>query len=116
MPRKPSDVSKDVAQRIIAAKPPEFSDTDWANLTRLTPQILSNYRSGSGASLKAVASVVEGTKINARWLLTGEGPQWQPDSEEPTVVHRQAVTAVLQQVRECLADIEQREIGGSRRR
>lgn len=90
------DLSKFVAQQILALQEPGEMDSEFADRVGLTRQTVSNYKHNRhGASLEALRTVAEQTGVSYRWLITGEGPRVRPDTPEEAQVRLEEIRRVL---------------------
>lgn len=97
-----------VARRILELKQPGEADSDFARRIGLSPQQISNYRAGSGASVEAVATIITRTNTNPRWLLTGDGPQVHAADADSEQAFRSGAELVTNELRRLLAEVEHR--------
>lgn len=98
---------RQVAQRILSLKQGDETDSAFARRLGLTPQLVSNYRSGRhGASLDAVIEVVRHTEVNPRWLLTGEGRRDGAGGEEGEEVVPRILGEVIDSVDGLMEELE----------
>lgn len=103
-----ASIAVQVAQRLLELKRSGEGDADFARRLGLSPQQISNYRAGSGASVDAITAVVSRTDVNPRWLLTGDGPVHVPTGESPQRDYRAGAESVVDEVRRLLDGIQQR--------
>jgi transcriptional regulator with XRE-family HTH domain len=70
-----SSRGREIAQRILRLRRDGEGCAEFARRIGLSPQMVSNYRSGlHGASVEAVSAVCTAAPVNAHWLITGTGP------------------------------------------
>jgi transcriptional regulator with XRE-family HTH domain len=70
-----SSRGREIAQRILRLRRDGEGFAEFARRVGISPQVVSNYRSGlHGASVEAVSAVCMATPVNAHWLITGTGP------------------------------------------
>ena len=93
-----SDLSRQVAGRILSLKGHGEDDKAFAERVGLTPQLVSNYATGTnGAGLAAIAKVVARVPdLSANWLLTGSRPIYlrEPSVAEAAAIEEAAGMAV----------------------
>jgi len=101
-------LTRSVAERILSLKRSDETDSSFARRIGVSPQVVSNYRSGSnGASLEILAAVVRNTEASAHWLVTGDGSRFRvPDEARHAVV--QAVESFASDAERLLRDLRAR--------
>ena len=110
MPKHPrSTLSRDVAERIVQAKPADYTLSEWAEKIGVTPQAMTNFsKRYSGVSLNTLASIVQKTGLSAQWLLTGDEsiPMWEPQTGTPFQIQRATAEKVVGDIRRFLMKLE----------
>ena len=104
-----SVLSRQVAQRIVQAKPDGYSFAKWAQIIGVKPQTMTNYKEGySGVSLDTLAAIVQKTGLSAQWLLTGDDnlPMWEPRTGTPAEIQRATAEKVVADIRRFLTELE----------
>lgn len=72
MSRQDASAAKQVAGRILTLQRTDESDADFARRLGVSPQLLNHYKQGGGASVSALAKIIE-RGHDAVWLVTGRG-------------------------------------------
>ena len=104
-----STLSKQVAQRIVQAKPDGYSLAKWAKIIGVKPQTMTNFSKGySGLSVDTLAAIVQKTGLSAQWLLTGDDdlPMWEPKTGTPAQIQRATAEKVVADIRRFLTQLE----------
>lgn len=69
-------------QRLLSLQEVDETDADFARRLGLSPQTVSNYKSGShGLSLVSARSVHDEVGVSLNWLVAGHGSRWMSDDE-----------------------------------
>jgi transcriptional regulator with XRE-family HTH domain len=75
------ELSRQVAKRVLSLTKKGESWKDFADRVGLTPQVVSNWRGGDGASLEGAAKVLRHhrPRLSPAWLLAGVRPKYLPE-------------------------------------